>query len=214
MRTTGQYPEVVGEMLMIGIVLVLAAVFTAQLPNYLPSERSPTVTIMMSNDTLGNVTLWHKGGDWVKINTLKVIVSNKTYQATYTSTGSSPFIFVPDPAEPNSRSSISGGTSQFPGRRLPGMKKLSLPRTVRCSSPGSSAVVDRHEGRCSCTGHRRDADPRGDCHISFDLECRVRPRHETIGRSRAPAERGIGIPAFFSGYRLRSFISPGSYQLQ
>ena len=78
---------VVGEMLMIGIVLVLAAVFTAQLPNYLPSERSPTVTIMMSNDTLGNVTLWHKGGDWVKINTLKVIVSNKTYQATYTSTG-------------------------------------------------------------------------------------------------------------------------------
>ena len=45
---------VVGEMLMIGIVLILAAVFTSQLPNYLPSERSPTVTIMMSNDTLGN----------------------------------------------------------------------------------------------------------------------------------------------------------------
>src|SRR5208282_6235724 len=87
---------VVGEMLMIGIVLVLAAVFTAQLPNYLPSERSSTVTIMMSNDTSGNVTLWHKGGDWVKVNDLKVIVSNQTYQSNYTYTGTHNFTFVPD----------------------------------------------------------------------------------------------------------------------
>ncbi len=65
--------EVVGEMLMIGIVLILAAVFTSQLPNYLPSERSPSVTVMMSTDTFGDVTLWHKGGDWVKVSTLKVI---------------------------------------------------------------------------------------------------------------------------------------------
>ena len=50
--------EVVGEMLMIGVVLILAAVFTSQLPNYLPSERSPSVTIMMSNDTSGDITLW------------------------------------------------------------------------------------------------------------------------------------------------------------
>ena len=53
--------EVVGEMLMIGIVLILVSVFSASLPDYLPSERSPTVTILLSNDTLGNVTLWHKG---------------------------------------------------------------------------------------------------------------------------------------------------------
>jgi len=96
---------VVGEMLMIGIVLVLAAVFTAQLPNYLPSERSPTVTIMMSNDTSGNVTLWHKGGDWVKISDLKVIIKNPTGtppgQYTYTSANQGVFIFVPDPAEAN-----------------------------------------------------------------------------------------------------------------
>ena len=100
---------VVGEMLMIGIVLVLAAVFTSQLPNYLPSERSPSVTIMMSNDTGGNVTLWHKGGDWVKINTLKVIVSNHTTQTTYTFMGSSNFTFLPDPAEPNSSVFDLGG---------------------------------------------------------------------------------------------------------
>jgi len=101
--------EVVGEMLMIGIVLVLAAVFTSQLPNYLPPERSPTVTIMMSNDTFGNVTLWHKGGDWVKVSSLKVIVSNMTAQSTYTFTGTPRFTFVPDPAEPDSSVFDLGG---------------------------------------------------------------------------------------------------------
>ncbi|MDD1701659.1 MAG: type IV pilin N-terminal domain-containing protein [Methanoregula sp.] len=85
---------VVGEMLMIGIVLILAAVFSSQLPNYLPSERSPSVTIMMSNDTSGNITFWHKGGDWVKINSIKVIVSNQSAQDTFTSSDSD-FIYVP-----------------------------------------------------------------------------------------------------------------------
>ena len=82
MHTTGNHgtavSEVVGEMLMIGIVLILVSVFSASLPNYLPSERSPTVTIMMSNDTGGNITLWHKGGDWVKTDVLRVIVSDTT----------------------------------------------------------------------------------------------------------------------------------------
>lgn len=74
---------VVGEMLMIAIVLIIVAVFTSQLSSYLPSERSPTVTIMMSNDTFGNVTLWHKGGDWVKVSSLKVVVSNRTQTTNY-----------------------------------------------------------------------------------------------------------------------------------
>jgi len=121
---------VVGEMLMIGIVLILAAVFTSQLPNYLPSERSPTVTIMMSNDTLGNVTLWHKGGDWVKITTLKIIVSNQTYQATYTYSGGSsslPFTFVPDPAEPSSSVfDLGGNISIISGAPLAGDEKVVL----------------------------------------------------------------------------------------
>ena len=74
-RNSRAVSEVVGEMLMIGIVLILAAVFTSQLPNYLPSERSPSVTVMMSsNESAGTITLWHKGGDWVKVSTLKVIV--------------------------------------------------------------------------------------------------------------------------------------------
>jgi FlaG/FlaF family flagellin (archaellin) len=106
---TGAVSEVVGEMLMIGIVLILAAVFTSQLPNYLPSERSPTVTIMMSDNlTSGNITLWHKGGDWVKLSTLKVIVANQSNTSTFTATGRYPFTFV-NSAEPSSSVFDLGG---------------------------------------------------------------------------------------------------------
>jgi FlaG/FlaF family flagellin (archaellin) len=94
---------VVGEMLMIGIVLILAAVFTSQLPNYLPSERSPTVTIRMSTGTYGNdtITFWHKGGDWVKVNTLKIIISDPptNFYEQITSGDTTNFTFVPDAAE-------------------------------------------------------------------------------------------------------------------
>lgn len=104
--------EVVGEMLMIGIVLILVAVFSSQLPNYLPSERNPSVTIMVSNDTLGNVTFWHKGGDWVKVSSLKVIVSNQSAQDSFIQSGTVPvgeFKFVPDPQEPASSVFDLGG---------------------------------------------------------------------------------------------------------
>lgn len=100
MHTTGSHStavsEVVGEMLMIGIVLILVSVFSASLPNYLPSERNPTVTILMSNDTEGSITLWHKGGDWIKTGGLKVIVSNTTCMTSYTLKSEPPFIPVPD----------------------------------------------------------------------------------------------------------------------
>jgi len=112
-KSKGREPgvsEVVGEMLMIGLVLLLAAVFTSQLSNYLPSERSPVVTIMMSNDTGGNVTLWHKGGDWVKEDTLTVIISNTFTHVRERYSYTSPnFTFVPDPAEPKSSTFDVGG---------------------------------------------------------------------------------------------------------
>jgi len=88
--------EVVGEMLMIGIVLIIVAVFSASLSDYLPSERSPTVTIRISNDTNGHITLLHKGGDWVKTDALKVIVSDSTGMSSYTLKTDPPFIPVPD----------------------------------------------------------------------------------------------------------------------
>jgi len=65
--------EVVGEMLMIALVIVLLSVFAAALYHYLPTDRDPSVTIRMSNDTR-NITLWHKGGDWVKKEDLSVVI--------------------------------------------------------------------------------------------------------------------------------------------
>ena len=108
-RRTQAVSEVVGEMLMIALVLILAAVFTSQLPNYLPSERSPSVTILMSNDTQ-NVTLWHKGGDWVKVSTLKVNMHDtfNGFSGTWNYQNQS-FVFVPDSEEPNSSVFDLGG---------------------------------------------------------------------------------------------------------
>jgi len=54
---TMQYPKVVGEMLMIGLVIVLIGVFAAALGNFLPTTRDPSVTILMTNDT-HNITLY------------------------------------------------------------------------------------------------------------------------------------------------------------
>jgi len=75
---------VVGEMLMISLVLLLVAVFAASLGNLLPTERAPTVTVMMAS-TADNVTLYHKGGDWVRATDLEVIVSNTTATRKYRS---------------------------------------------------------------------------------------------------------------------------------
>jgi archaeal type IV pilus assembly protein PilA len=89
--------EVVGEMLMIGLVIILIGVFAAALGNFLPTSRDPSVTILMTNDSQGNITLWHKGGDWVKKEDLTVVVSypNDTLQKI-SSSDSARFVMVPD----------------------------------------------------------------------------------------------------------------------
>lgn len=84
------YPEdadagvsgVVGEMLMIAMVVVLISVFSAALYHFLPTDRDPSITILMSNDKQ-SLTLWHKGGDFVKTEDLSVIVGNNTWRKTY-----------------------------------------------------------------------------------------------------------------------------------
>jgi archaeal type IV pilus assembly protein PilA len=75
--------EVVGEMLMIALVIVLLSVFSAALSNFLPSDRDPSINIMMSNDRQ-NITLWHKGGDWVKFEDLTVVIGNETNRTSIT----------------------------------------------------------------------------------------------------------------------------------
>jgi FlaG/FlaF family flagellin (archaellin) len=89
--------EVVGEMLMISLVLILVAVFSASLADHLPSERVPSVTIMVTNDTAGNIMLWHKGGDWVKADSLRVrVFETSGAVATYTLRKSPAFVLVPE----------------------------------------------------------------------------------------------------------------------
>jgi archaeal type IV pilus assembly protein PilA len=68
--------EVVGEMLMIGLVIILIGVFASALGNFLPTARDPSVTIQMHADPAnGTLTLWHKGGDWVKKEDLSLVIS-------------------------------------------------------------------------------------------------------------------------------------------
>lgn len=86
--------EVVGEMLMIALVVVLISAFSATLYTILPSDRDPGVTILMTNDRQ-NITLWNKGGDFVKNESLTVIISNETYRRSF-----GPGAFTLDPDKP------------------------------------------------------------------------------------------------------------------
>jgi FlaG/FlaF family flagellin (archaellin) len=78
--------EVVGEMLMIGLAIILITVFASVLGNFVPAAHDPSVTILLTSEG-GNVTLWHKGGDWVKAEDLTVIIGNDTSRKSFTRQG-------------------------------------------------------------------------------------------------------------------------------
>jgi len=96
---TGGVSEVVGEMLMIGLVILLIAVFSTTISSFLPTERYPSVTIKLTNETANTITVWHKGGDWVRASELRVIVTNATDHTTEivyrVDDNHHPFILVP-----------------------------------------------------------------------------------------------------------------------
>jgi FlaG/FlaF family flagellin (archaellin) len=109
--------EVVGEMLMIGLVILLIGVFAAALGNFLPTARDPSVTILMTTDTTnGTITLWHKGGDWVKKEDLTVVISypNDTLQKI-SSSDSTRFVMVPDKTVFDLGSNITVNTGTLAG---------------------------------------------------------------------------------------------------
>ncbi|MDO8872030.1 MAG: type IV pilin N-terminal domain-containing protein [Methanoregula sp.] len=74
--------EVVGNMLMVALVIVLLSVFSAALYTFLPMDRDPSISVMLTNDRQ-DITLWHKGGDWVKREDLTVIVGNETNRTRF-----------------------------------------------------------------------------------------------------------------------------------
>jgi len=86
--------EVVGNMLMIALVIVLLSVFSAALSTFLPTDRDPSISVMLPPSDGHNITLWHKGGDWVKEEDLTVIVGNETVRKTFAGKSGS-FTLVP-----------------------------------------------------------------------------------------------------------------------
>jgi hypothetical protein len=69
--------SIISEMLLIALVLILVPAVTISLMNQLPEDRVPTVSIKMSSldDTM--VTLYHKGGDWIKKSEIKILLNEK-----------------------------------------------------------------------------------------------------------------------------------------
>jgi FlaG/FlaF family flagellin (archaellin) len=129
--------EVVGEMLMIGLVIILIGVFAAALGNFLPTSRDPSVTILMTTDNLnGTITLWHKGGDWVKKEDLTVVVSypNDTLQKILPSDKTN-FIMVPDKTVFDLGSNITVHAGTFAGNE-----------TVSLVTPHARIFTGRVEG--------------------------------------------------------------------
>lgn len=70
--------SVVGEMIMITLVVMLAALFATSAFSLVPGSREPSVDVaMVVNETGDKVLFWHKGGDWVEGKDLTVIVINE-----------------------------------------------------------------------------------------------------------------------------------------
>ena len=95
--------ELVGEMLMLTIVLILLAIFSATASNYLPPPRDPTVTIMVDgpdNETdpvnYIDICLYHKGGDWIKKSDLTVIISDEKSTISKYPYDNESFVLEPD----------------------------------------------------------------------------------------------------------------------
>lgn len=94
--------EIVGEMMMISIVLILVAVFAANIGSLLPPPRDPTVTILMDrqmvNETTMDITLYHKGGDWIEKSDITIILMDGESITKYRAQESPELSLSPDKA--------------------------------------------------------------------------------------------------------------------
>lgn len=80
--------SVISEVLLIALVLILVPIVTVSLMNQLPDDRVPTVTIMMGSLDDLNITLFHKGGDWIRTEDIRIQVNGEiidSWRATYPS---------------------------------------------------------------------------------------------------------------------------------
>ncbi|MDO5846433.1 MAG: type IV pilin N-terminal domain-containing protein [Methanocorpusculum sp.] len=75
--------SVVGEMLVIGLVVILVSLFAVSAFNLLPDAREKSVTTAVSNESL-NISFYHKGGDWIPENELVVRINSVAVSPTAT----------------------------------------------------------------------------------------------------------------------------------
>jgi len=69
--------EIVGEMLLLSIVVILAAVLSANVFGLLPSfEDIPYASFVGVNES--NITIIHEGGDPIPLNDLRIIIDNRS----------------------------------------------------------------------------------------------------------------------------------------
>ena len=73
--------SVVGEILLMALVIILVSLFAASAFDLLPGDRQSVVDVSMSYDKDANtISFWHKGGDWIDGDDLKVTLTDKSGQ--------------------------------------------------------------------------------------------------------------------------------------
>ena len=73
--------SVVGEILLMALVIILVSLFAASAFDLLPGDRQSVVDVSMSYDKdAKTISFWHKGGDWIDGDDLKVTLTDESGQ--------------------------------------------------------------------------------------------------------------------------------------
>ena len=72
--------SVVGEILLMALVIILVSLFAASAFDLLPGDRQSVVDVSMSVNDDYTLSFWHKGGDWIDGDDLKVTLTDESGQ--------------------------------------------------------------------------------------------------------------------------------------
>ena len=67
--------SVVGEILLMALVIILVSLFAASAFDLLPGDRQSVVDVSMQINDDKTLSFWHKGGDWIDGDDLKVTLT-------------------------------------------------------------------------------------------------------------------------------------------
>lgn len=97
-NTESAVSPVMSEMLLIALVLILVPTATISMIQQIPEERVPTVTIKMTPmNSSGYVSFYHKGGDWMRKEEIKIFRNGKpTIDFGYSSRNATPIFDLGD----------------------------------------------------------------------------------------------------------------------